>query len=332
VFTVLATAGDTHLGGEDFDTALAEDVSSQYKKKSGADIFTGDDRAQRKLRTACERTKRMLSSSTGADVECYVGEHEINMPYTRARFEKVCEPLFQRCLESVKRCMEDAKMTKAQVDEIVLVGGSTRVPRVQTILSDYFDGKALCKSVHPDEAVAFGAAVQGAILSGARDSATSNLLLVDVIPLSLGIECEGKAFAKVVPRNTPVPCKKKQEFSTVQDYQQEIDVRIFEGERSNTDGNHLLGEFQIEGIERAKAGEPKIDVIFEVNTNGLLTVIARDQVTGAQADVKLQHDRGRLSPEDIERMCAEAEAMRTEDERAERENLAAMERGDEDDM
>ena len=332
VFTVLATAGDTHLGGEDFDTALAEDVSAQYKKKSGADIFTGDDRAQRKLRTACERTKRMLSSSTGADVECYVGEHEINMPYTRARFEKVCEPLFQRCLESVKRCMEDAKMTKAQVDEIVLVGGSTRVPRVQTILSDYFDGKALCKSVHPDEAVAFGAAVQGAILSGARDSATSNLLLVDVIPLSLGIECEGKAFAKVVPRNTPVPCKKKQEFSTVQDYQQEIDVRIFEGERSNTNGNHLLGEFQIEGIERAKAGEPKIDVIFEVNTNGLLTVIARDQVTGAQADVKLQHDRGRLSPEDIERMCAEAEAMRTEDERAERENLAAMERGDEDDM
>ena len=330
VFTVLSTAGDTHLGGEDFDTALAEDVSSQYKKKSGQDIFTGDDRAQRKLRTACERTKRMLSSSTGANVECFVGEHEINMPYTRARFEKVCEPLFQRCMESVKRVLDDAKMTKAQVDEIVLVGGSTRIPRVQAILSEHFDGKALCKSVHPDEAVAFGAAVQGAILSGARDSATSNLLLVDVIPLSLGIECEGKAFAKVVPRNTPVPCKKKQEFSTVQDYQQEIDVRIFEGERSNTDGNHLLGEFQIEGIERAKAGEPKIDVIFEVNTNGLLTVTARDQVTGAQADVKLQHDRGRLTPEEIDRMCKEAEEMRAEDERAERENLAAMERGDDD--
>jgi L1 cell adhesion molecule like protein len=328
VFKVLSTAGDTHLGGEDFDTKLAEDVAAQHLKKSGEDIFTGDDKAQRKLRTACERAKRMLSSSTGATIEAFIGDHEINMPYTRARFEKVCEPLFLRCLESVKRVLDDAKMKKTEIDEIVLVGGSTRVPRVQTILSDYFDGKALCKSVHPDEAVAFGAAVQGAILSGARDSATSNLLLVDVIPLSLGIECEGKAFAKVVPRNTPVPCKKKQEFSTVQDYQQEIDVRIFEGERSNTDGNHLLGEFQIEGIERAKAGEPKIDVIFEVNTNGLLTVIARDQVTGANAEVKLQHDRGRLTPEEIARMCAEAEAMRAEDERAEREFEAAMERGE----
>jgi L1 cell adhesion molecule like protein len=176
--------------------------------------------------------------------------------------------------------------------------------------------------------VAYGAAVQGAILSGVRDSATANLLLVDVIPLSLGIEVEGKSFAKVVPRNTPVPCKKKQEFTTVYDYQDEIDVRIFEGERSNTDGNHLLGEFQITGVERAKKGEPKIDVQFEVNTNGLLTVTARDRETGANAEVKLQHDRGRLTPEEIARMCAEAEAMRAEDERAEREFEAAMERGE----
>ena len=166
-------------------------------------------------------------------------------------------------------------MKKTEIDEIVLVGGSTRVPRVQTLLSEYFDGKTLNKSVHPDEAVAYGAAVQGAILSGVRDSATANLLLVDVIPLSLGIEVEGKSFAKVVPRNTPVPCKKKQEFTTVYDYQDEIDVRIFEGERSNTDRNHLLGEFQITGVERAKKGEPKIGVQFEVNTNGLLTVTAR---------------------------------------------------------
>ena len=322
----LATAGDTHLGGEDFDSALAEDVAAQHKKKAGADIFTGDDKAQRKLRTACERAKRMLSSSTGATVECFVGEHEIAMPYTRARFEKVCEPLFQRCVDSVKRVLADASIKKEAVDEIVLVGGSTRVPLVQQILSDFFDGKSLCKSVHPDEAVAFGAAVQGAILSCSRDAATSNLLLVDVIPLSLGVECEGKQFAKVVPRNTPVPCKKKSEFTTVYDYQDEIDVRIFEGERSNCDGNHLLGEFQITGVERAKKGEPKIDVQFEVNTNGLLTVTARDRETGANAEVKLQHDRGRLSPEEIQRMCAEAEAMRAEDERAEREFEAAMER------
>ena len=270
----------------------------------------------------------MLSSSTGATIEAFIGDHEINMPYTRARFEKVCEPLFLRCLESVKRVLDDAKMKKTEIDEIVLVGGSTRVPRVQTLLSEYFDGKTLNKSVHPDEAVAYGAAVQGAILSGVRDSATANLLLVDVIPLSLGIEVEGKSFAKVVPRNTPVPCKKKQEFTTVYDYQDEIDVRIFEGERSNTDGNHLLGEFQITGVERAKKGEPKIDVQFEVNTNGLLTVTARDRETGANAEVKLQHDRGRLTPEEIARMCAEAEAMRAEDERAEREFEAAMERGE----
>ena len=328
VFTVLATAGDTHLGGEDFDTKLAEDVQAQHVKKSGSDIFTGDDKALRKLRTACERCKRMLSSSTGATVEAYIGDVEINMPYTRARFEKVCEPLFQRCLESVKRCLDDAKLAKSAVDEIVLVGGSTRVPRVQALLSEYFDGKALCKNVHPDEAVAYGAAVQGAILSGARDSNTQNLLLVDVIPLSLGIEVEGKSFAKVVPRNTPVPCKKKQEFTTVYDYQDEIDVRIFEGERQNTDGNHLLGEFQITGVERAKKGEPKIDVQFEVNTNGLLTVTARDRETGANAEVKLQHDRGRLTPEEIARMCAEAEAMRAEDEEAERAFQAAVERGE----
>ena len=215
---------------------------------------------------------------------------------------------------------------KTDVDDIVLVGGSTRVPRVQTILQEFFDGKPLCKSVHPDEAVAYGAAVQGAILSGVRDRATQSLLLVDVIPLSLGVECEGKTFAKVVPRNTSVPCKKKSEFTTVYDYQQEIDVRIFEGERTNTDGNHLLGEFQINGIERAKQGEPKIEVCFEVNTNGLLTVTARDRVTGAEANVSLQHDRGRLSNDEVDAMVAEAERMRENTERSMRtiEDLVMM--------
>lgn len=318
VFEVLSTAGDTHLGGEDFDTALASFAQKEIEKERGEDIFAGDEKAARKLRTACEAAKRELSVANHAQIECFIGEVEINMRVTREQFEKACEPIIQRCLDSVKRVLTDAGKKKEEVDEIVLVGGSTRVPRVQGVLTEYFDGKTLNKSVHPDEAVAYGAAVQGAILAGVRDKHTSRVLLMDVVPLSLGVECEGRQFAKVVPRNTAIPCKKKSEFTTVYDNQDEIDVRIFEGERANTDGNHLLGEFQISGIERAAAGEPKIDVTFEVNTNGLLTVTAKDRVTGVEANVSLQHDRGRLTPEQIERMCAEAEAMAEEDERIQR--------------
>jgi len=315
VFEVLSTAGDTHLGGEDFDTTLANYARKEIEKERGSDIFAGDEKALRKLRTACEKAKRDLSVSNVTTIECFIGEVEIALKITREQFEKACEPTFQRCLDSVKRVLSDASKKKEEVDEIVLVGGSTRVPRVQAILTEYFDGKALNKSVHPDEAVAYGAAVQGAILAGVRDKQTSRVLLMDVVPLSLGVECEGRQFAKVVPRNTAIPCKKKSEFTTVYDNQDEIDVRIFEGERSNTDGNHLLGEFQISGIERAEAGTPKIDVTFEVNTNGLLTVTAKDRVTGVEANVSLQHDRGRLTPEEIEAMCAEAERMAAEDEK-----------------
>ena len=315
VFEVLSTAGDTHLGGEDFDTALAAYAQKEIEKQKGSDIFAGDAKSLRKLRTACEKAKRELSVANHANIECFIGEHEINLKVSREEFNKVNEPTFQRCMDAVKRVLSDASRKKEEVDEIVLVGGSTRVPRVQEILTEYFDGKPLNKSVHPDEAVAYGAAVQGAILAGVRDKQTSRVLLMDVVPLSLGVECEGRQFAKVVPRNTSIPCKKKSEFTTVYDNQDEIDVRIFEGERQNTDGNHLLGEFQISGIERASAGEPKIDVTFEVNTNGLLTVTAKDRVTGVEANVSLQHDRGRLTAEEIERMCAEAEAMAEEDER-----------------
>merc|ERR1719217_698790 len=293
VFSVMATSGDTHLGGEDSDSPGAT----------------------RKLRSACETAKRQLSSSTSARVEITVGDQEISCEVTRAKFERLCENTFQRCLECVKRVLTDAKQSKEDVDEIVLVGGSTRVPRVQAILQEFFDGKQLCKSVHPDEAVAYGAAVQGAILAGVCDGGMDNMLLVDVIPLSIGVECEGRQMAKVVPRNTPVPCKKSSEFTTVEDYQTEIDVRIFEGERETTDGNHLLGEFNITGIERAKRGEAKIDVTMEVSTNGLLTVVARDKVTCAKANVEIAHDRGRLSNEEVEAMVAEAERMREEDER-----------------
>jgi len=293
VFEVLATSGDTHLGGEDFDSVLSDWVVNEERKKRGEDIFAGNDKALRRLRTACERAKRQLSSSLTASVELSIGEHELCVELTRARFDKLLETTFQRCMESVKRCLTDAKLAKEAVDEIVLVGGSTRVPRVQTILTEFFNGKVLNKSVHPDEAVAYGAAVQGAILAGVRDAATSSLLLVDVIPLSLGVECEGRQFAKVVPRNTAVPCKKSSEFTTVEDWQTEIDVRIFEGERGHTDGNHLLGEFQITGVERARRGEAKVLVTFEVNTNGLLNVSARDKVTGAAAQVEIEHDSSR---------------------------------------
>jgi len=326
VFEVLATSGDTHLGGEDFDSVLTDWVISEERRKRGSDIFEGNDKAVRRLRTACERAKRQLSSSLSATIELTVGAVELAIELTRARFDKLLETTFQRCMESVKRCLADAKLAKEAVDEIVLVGGSTRVPRVQAILSEYFGGKALNKSVHPDEAVAYGAAVQGAILAGVRDAATSNVLLVDVIPLSLGVECEGRQFAKVVPRNTAVPCKKSSEFTTVEDWQTEIDVRIFEGERGHTDGNHLLGEFQITGVERARRGEAKVLVTFEVNTNGLLNVTARDKVTGAQANVEIEHDKGRLSTSEIEAMVQEANRMRAQDEaraRAFQERMAA---------
>jgi len=331
VFEVLSTSGDTHLGGEDFDSVLTDWViSEERRKRNGEDIFEGNDKGVRRLRTACERAKRQLSSSLSATIELSVGDNELSVELTRARFDKLLESTFQRCMESVKRCLTDAKMAKESVDEIVLVGGSTRVPRVQAILSEYFGGKALNKSVHPDEAVAYGAAVQGAILAGVRDAATSNVLLVDVIPLSLGVECEGRQFAKVVPRNTAVPCKKSSEFTTVEDWQTEIDVRIFEGERGHTDGNHLLGEFQITGVERARRGEAKVLVTFEVNTNGLLNVTARDKVTGAQAHVEIEHDKGRLSTSEIEAMVQEANRMRAQDEaraRAFAERLAAENAG-----
>jgi len=233
---------------------------------------------------------------------------------SRAQFEKLNDAAFQRCLDSVKRVLEDAKVGKDDVDEVVLVGGSTRIPKVQSILQDFFNGKALCKSVNPDEAVAFGAAFQGAILSGVRDKAMSQLILVDVTPLTLGIETEGKVMAKVVPRNTSIPCTRTKEFTTVEDYQTEVLLKIFEGERGITDANHLLGEFTINGIERAKQGIPKIDVTFEINASGMLSVCATDKATGATANVTIKNDVGRHSQEDIDRMIADAEARKAEDD------------------
>jgi L1 cell adhesion molecule like protein len=314
MFNVLATAGDTHLGGEDFDSSLADWVAKEVQRKQKIDPFTGNGRNMRRLRAACENCKRTLSSAQTAKVEFTCGDDEINVSVSRAKFEQLNEAIFQRCIDAVKRCMLDAKREKTEVDEIVLVGGSTRVPRVQAILSEYFDGKQLNKSVHPDEAVAYGAAVQGAILSGVRDASTSSLLLVDVIPLSLGVECEGREFSRVVNRNTAIPCRKTKEFTTVEDFQTEVDMRVFEGERNITDGNNLLGEFKIAGIQRAKRGEAQVVVTFEVNANGLLTCMAEDKTTGAKAQVEIDNKHGQLSPEEMERMMKEAEKYRAQDE------------------
>eukprot|EP00668_Euglena_longa_P041058 GGOE01054028.1.p1 GENE.GGOE01054028.1~~GGOE01054028.1.p1 ORF type:complete len:709 (+),score=272.03 GGOE01054028.1:34-2160(+) len=320
MFKVLSTAGDTHLGGEDFDAAMQDHLIGVFKKQNkGKDLIGDNPRACRQLRNACERAKRMLSSAVSADVEITVNGEEYSASISRATFEKLNGPLFERCLASVKRVLEDAKVSRDQVDQVVLVGGSTRIPRVQELLQEYFNGKQLCKSVNPDEAVAYGAAVQGAVLSGVRDHAMNALILVDVCPLTLGIETEGRVFAKVVPRNTSVPCSRTREFTTVEDFQTSVDVRVFEGERSITDGNHLLGEFVISGIERAKRGVPKIDVTFEINVSGLLTVTARDQTTGANAKIAIQNDRGRHSQEEVERMIAEAGRMRLQDEQRVRE-------------
>eukprot|EP00899_Mesostigma_viride_P011552 jgi/Mesvir1/20398/Mv12302-RA.1 len=317
MFEVKATAGDTHLGGEDLDSAFADWVRAQVRqKRKGKDIFAGNDFAIRKLRNACEVAKRELSMGTKTHIEMSVQNHgTINLDVTREQFESIVAPILSRCMDAVKRVLSDSKVVKSDVDDVVLVGGSTRVPQVQAQLQEFFDGKPLCKSVHPDEAVAVGAAVQGAILSGVRDASTDSLLLVDVIPMSLGIECERKQFAVVVPRNSTIPCVKSHEFTTVEDYQTTVDVRVFEGERAVTTGNHLLGEFQINGIERAKKGEAKVLVTFDINSNGLLTVTARDKVTGATANVEIEHKAGRLSPEEIKRMQEDAARFREEDER-----------------
>jgi L1 cell adhesion molecule like protein len=323
IFEVKATGGDTHLGGEDFDSAVVDWVLAEWKKKyPKAERDPKDDkRAVRRLRTACERAKRMLSSSTSAQIELdsFAEGQDLAMTLTRAKFEQLNHAPFERCIETVKKVLRDAKVTQRDIADIVLVGGSTRIPKVQTMLQEYFGGKELCKSINPDEAVAYGAAVQGAILSGARSSATQSLLLVDVTPLSLGLETEGKLMSVVIPRNTNIPCSKTKEYSTVEDDQTAVDICVYEGERPVTDGNNLLGQFTITGIERAKRGVPKVLVTFALDANGILSVSALDQTTKARANITISHSVGRLSADQIERMVAEAERLKKDDAaRAER--------------